>query len=344
MDIQYNSLDYVDLLHTIAKALGTRVVNNTLTIPSNFGKGYAWAENFPNGMSLLVCDVTLSTTMDMIRESSPNQFYILQFNEGFTESGDASFVEEEADHEPNKYNMNQQVVLLTNSFISTRFIMPANIKIKSIKIIFEKRQLIDFLGNEMFDELMGRYFSELVKNRHIEPVDAEYRSLIDELLMPKIDHPLRSIYITNRVMLLLERFAVKFMNKMMQKTDSHKLNDDEITRLMRVETLLVKDYTTAPPTIEKLSRISAMSPTKLKRDFKAMYGMPIYEYFQKNRMIHAKKLLTAAGSNVSIKEIGMMVGYSNLGHFAAAFRKEFGMLPSEMISQELTIDFEAKAV
>jgi len=318
--------------------LGTRVVNNTLTIPPAFGKGYAWAENFANGMSLLVCDVTLNTTIEMVRESSSSQFYILQFNEGFTETGDASFSNE--GQEPNKYNMNQQIVLLTNSYISARFIMPAGIQIKSIKIIFEKRHLINFLGNELFDDLMSNYFSELVKNHHVEPVDAEYRSFIDELLMPRIDHPLRHIYITNRVMLLLERFVVKFMNKMKLKSSSNKLNDDEITRLMKVETLLVKDYTTAPPTIEKLSRISAMSPTKLKRDFKSMYGMPIYEYFQKNRMIHAKKLLT--GGNYSIKETGIMVGYSNLGHFAAAFRKEFGMLPSEMISQELMIDFQSK--
>ncbi len=338
MDIQYNSIDYVDLLNTIAKALGTRIVNNTLTIPPAFGKGYAWAENFVSGISLLVCDVTLNTTMNMIRESSARQFYILQFNEGFTETGEAAFSND--NQEPNKYNMNQQIVLLTNSYISTSFIMPAGIQIKSIKIIFEKRHLLNFFGNELFDDLMSNYFSELVKNRHVEPVDAEYRSLIDELLMPKIEHPLRHVYISNRVMLLLERFAVKFMTKMQLKSSSNKLNDDEITRLMRVETLLVKDYTTAPPTIDKLSRISAMSATKLKRDFKSMYGMPIYEYFQKNRMIHAKKLLT--GGNYSIKETGIMVGYSNLGHFAAAFRKEFGMLPSEMISQELMIDFQSK--
>jgi len=28
----------------------------------------------------------------------------------------------------------------------------------------------------------------------------------------------------------------------------------------------------------------------------------------------------------------MMVGYSNLGHFAGSFKKEFGILPSELVT------------
>ena len=32
----------------------------------------------------------------------------------------------------------------------------------------------------------------------------------------------------------------------------------------------------------------------------------------------------------SVKEVGLQVGYSNLSNFAAAFRKEFRVLPSEI--------------
>jgi len=76
----------------------------------------------------------------------------------------------------------------------------------------------------------------------------------------------------------------------------------------------------------------SLSPTKLKQDFKAMYGLPMYEYFQKNRMRHAKTLLLEGRH--SIKEIGIMVGYSNLGHFAGSFKKEFGILPSDITRQK----------
>ena len=95
-----------------------------------------------------------------------------------------------------------------------------------------------------------------------------------------------------------------------------------------VESLLVKDFSVDPPKIKDLSRISAMSPTKLKSDFKQLYGFPIYQYFQKNRMLKAKSLLVLG--KYTIKEVGIKVGYSNLSHFATAFKKAFGYLPSSI--------------
>ena len=92
------------------------------------------------------------------------------------------------------------------------------------------------------------------------------------------------------------------------------------------------NYLVTPPTIDELSRISAMSPTKLKNDFKNLYGFPIYVYYQKNRMIKAKALLLT--SKYSIKEVGVMVGYSNLSHFANTFKKEFNILPSEVSAKD----------
>jgi AraC-like DNA-binding protein len=101
---------------------------------------------------------------------------------------------------------------------------------------------------------------------------------------------------------------------------------------MKVEALLVKNFALTPPTIEELSRISAMSPTKLKNNFKALYGLPIYKYYQKNRMLKAKTLLISG--EYTIKEVGVMVGYSNLSHFASTFEKEFGYLPSEIAAKD----------
>lgn len=54
--------------------------------------------------------------------------------------------------------------------------------------------------------------------------------------------------------------------------------------LKRIETLLAQSYDEAFPGIERLSRISLMSESKLKKRFKQSFGMGLYEYFQKNRM------------------------------------------------------------
>jgi AraC-like DNA-binding protein len=72
-----------------------------------------------------------------------------------------------------------------------------------------------------------------------------------------------------------------------------------------------------------------MSPSKLKKQFKDVYGMPIYEYFQKNRMQKAREMLLEG--NRSVKAVGMELGFSNLSNFSLAFKKEFDELPSELL-------------
>jgi AraC-like DNA-binding protein len=84
-----------------------------------------------------------------------------------------------------------------------------------------------------------------------------------------------------------------------------------------------------PPTIKELSRVAAMSESKLKKVFKTVFGLPIYEYFQRHRMQKAKIMLMSG--NYSIKDVGYSLGYANLSNFTLAFKKEFGKLPSNLV-------------
>ena len=67
----------------------------------------------------------------------------------------------------------------------------------------------------------------------------------------------------------------------------------------------------------------------LLSEWTAAYGLPPYEYLQKQRMQKAKMMLLSG--NFSIKDVGYTLGYSNLSNFTLAFKKEFGQLPSEVV-------------
>jgi AraC-like DNA-binding protein len=226
----------------------------------------------------------------------------------------------------------QSYVKLTQTLTAETFIFPYAKRLRSVKFFFNKSHLSLLLGKEAVEEVLSHYFPLLVKNESLEPIATEYRIMLNELIAEKINQPLRLNYIQNRVLMLLEKFILKLHAQRDMHGKKVKRSDDETLRLMKVEALLVKDFTVSPPTIDELSRISAMSPTKLKNDFKLLYGLPIYEYYQKNRMLKAKSLLMKG--EFSIKEVGIMVGYSNLSHFANTFKKEFGYLPSEMAMKE----------
>lgn len=330
IEVNYNNSDYTSLGQMLVRQYGLQVDGKILRMPKNLGEGFAVAYSLPDDLSVIVSDTILNDDLIFHRQATANQHYfILQFNESFTKSDDHGATESKEQH---LYNIRKNAVLLTSSLMEAKFFIPKNIRIRSVRIILGSDVLNNYIGKEIADKFLSNYFSMLLKNRNPELIGTDYRVLMDELIKENIDHPLRIKFIYNRVMMMIEKLVTGFLGKLENNNQFIKLKDDEINRLIKVESLLVKDYSGVPPTIAALSKIAAMSPTKLKRDFKAMYGLPIYEYYQKNRMIRARSLLLEG--KYAIKEVGIMVGYSNLGHFAGSFRKEFGLLPSEVVHED----------
>lgn len=328
LELRYSDSVYTDFIQTCARLFNTKAEQNYLDIPANYGSGYMTSYMLPEGISVMLGETTFKEDIFLFRTPSPNhQFFILQFNETFAVKENQAQKVVEKDIE----RVEQNMVLLTNSLIQSKFLLPAHTRVRTVKLIFEKQHLLNLIPQETADKFITLYFSNIAKKANIEAIDAAYRVLLNEVLRVNGDHPLKFTFIQNRVLLLLERFLIHFVSRLQESEKSFKMKDDEISRLIKVESLLVKDFSVSPPTINELSKISAMSPTKLKKDFKSMYGLPLYEYFQKNRMMRAKDLLLE--EKYAIKEVGMMVGYSNLGHFAASFKKEFGVLPSELFNE-----------
>jgi len=99
----------------------------------------------------------------------------------------------------------------------------------------------------------------------------------------------------------------------------------DIGALERVRQRLVRRLDD-PPTLRELARVAGFNPTKLKDGFRAMYGVPVFEYLRQRRMEEARRLLVE--ERVNVTEAAMCVGYGNPSKFAAAFRRQFGVRPS----------------
>lgn len=80
------------------------------------------------------------------------------------------------------------------------------------------------------------------------------------------------------------------------------------------------------PGIEAIAEKIAVSPTKLKSDFKTLHNQTLYQYYSYHQMQFANILI--AKNQLAIKEVAKILGYSNAGKFSAAFKKHFGIEPS----------------
>jgi AraC-like DNA-binding protein len=324
--MQLEKPDFVELLHLLAPDFKARVTNNQITVNAQVGSGYCWAEKLPSGITILVSDTCLKESVTVDRPEGGAHYFTLQFNEEAADPADPSVKSRRNVEEFESF------VKLSHTLVPEAFVFPKIKRLRSVKFFFSKEHLSTLVGKQAFEVVLNQYFPVAMNAKNLEPIATEYRVMLDDLWTDKLNQPLRLNYIQNRVLLLLEKYIVKLYERSDLKGKKVKRSDDETLRLMKVEALLVKNFAVAPPTIDELSRISAMSPTKLKNAFKALYGLPIYEYYQKNRMLKAKSLLVLA--TYTIKEVGIMVGYSNLSHFANTFKKEFGCLPSEIAAKD----------
>ena len=91
-------------------------------------------------------------------------------------------------------------------------------------------------------------------------------------------------------------------------------------------------------TIKEIADQMHVSQTQLKNSFRNYYGNSVYKYIRSKKMEQAAALL--AEGQLWGRERAGMCGYENCSKFAAAFRGEYGMSPSDYRRQHRQeIDF-----
>ena len=88
-------------------------------------------------------------------------------------------------------------------------------------------------------------------------------------------------------------------------------------------------------TIRELSGRLHVSQTQLKNSFRSYFGDSMYKYVRARKMEKAAGEL--AGGELSVMEIAGMCGYENCSKFAAAFKGEYGLSPSDYRKQNKAV-------
>lgn len=104
------------------------------------------------------------------------------------------------------------------------------------------------------------------------------------------------------------------------------LRSSDASRLYRAHNLLISDFQ-QPLAVESICKTVGIGRDKFRKLFQQVYGTTPYQYFQQRRMEEAHRLIVSGEH--SIMDVGYLVGYSHLGHFAQAFKKQFGYLPKD---------------
>ncbi|HWK04380.1 MAG TPA: AraC family transcriptional regulator [Puia sp.] len=323
----YSYTDYGQLMNDLAQRLNAPVNNNRLVFPEQIATGSLTFVKLPNGIHVNIINCRMNQDWLLSRKKIREEYYILRFHELTIPDTLEIRIGKERLRES---NTTRPIAYLTNTLSDWSYLGAKGTIYKGIDVLFDAVWLGGYLGVKNIDDVLSTYLSLQVENVHTEPLDSEYRRLMQEIVEVDDNSPMRLAIIQNRIMLLIERFFMRIYERKRNSFFDVPLSKADIDRMMQVEASLTRNIFEPAPTINQLSRMVSISESKLKKDFKLIYGVPVYEYFQKIRMQAAKDKLLSGDH--SVKEVAMELGYSNLSNFTIAFKKEFGLLPSKLLT------------
>lgn len=190
--------------------------------------------------------------------------------------------------------------------------------------------------NQFLSGIKTSSFSEKVLNfSHTSsftktlPICSRTRSVLDALLNHKYTDSFENIFINAQTQMLL-LYSMECMAGDGEETFSCKFlaNEADREKISLAREILLQ-HISEPLTIKELSRKAAINECYLKKGFKEMYGITVFDFFQSQRMEHAKYLLYEKG--LSVTDVSALLGYSSISHFSTAFKKHTGLKPCELL-------------
>lgn len=179
-------------------------------------------------------------------------------------------------------------------------------------------------------------FSEDILNfRHTSdfsmsmPLCSKTRTVLESLLNHNYSDSLENIFINAQTqMLLLYSMECMVGNREETFTCKFLANEADRDKIIKAREILL-EHISEPLTIRELSRKAAINECYLKKGFKEMFGTTIFDFFQSQRMEHARYLLYEKG--LSVTDVSLLLGYSSISHFSTAFKKHTGLKPCELL-------------
>ncbi len=176
-------------------------------------------------------------------------------------------------------------------------------------------------------QFLEKFLHQLVhpKDHYVEgPVfnmSPEMFLLVEQFFNNTFEGELKMMFYKSHITALLSHYFGQLATQ--QNT---KLNTSQLEKINLAQEILVSDLEN-PPSLTELAHRIGTNTNKLKIEFKAQFGVPVFKYLQNERLKKAYNLIKNEGK--TIQEAAWTVGYDSLGSFSNAFEKKFGYRPSQ---------------
>jgi AraC-like DNA-binding protein len=297
--------------------MGTELKDNKLNIPEKFGRGYCAGFVFNEHIRMLILNYELYE--DLVVENPDTNINVktilFKFQNIFPET--KTLV-------AGKQSRAIPSVLIATRSLNTDIVIPIHTNTATINIEVDASYL-----NGLFDlSEKSPVLKSLLQNTQPllfeQMIYPSLQKIVDEIIADPASEAFKLFFLRVKAE---ELICILLME--LEKRDEkqlYALNSQDIQTIYKVKEQLLEHLGT-PPVIKELAISASMSPTKLKRLFKQIFGNSIFNYYQAFRMEEAALLLKE--EKLSVSDVGYKLGFTNLSHFSRVFEDHIGMKPKQ---------------
>lgn len=314
----------VQWLEHVAMQIGATVENNSLILNSSTEEGLVSVFPLEEGLIMILTEVKSNLGLRKLMQYVPTDYLFMKLylpNHHLTTT---------AKSDSDYYQIKSPGVLLYNSHLklSSLFNTQQSFKILSFAIHADWLKQT-FPADSIFSEKQ-LFETPIFRFKNVTP--AILQSALNLFTLKSDSSPIR---------LKMKAVAFDMLSQLFSAFDLHFhsnvsfKNQNDIEAIFKIREQLLENKEMNYPTIAVLAKQAAMSPSKLKTLFSSVFGMSVFEFYQHHRLDYARHLIEER--KLSIGEIGLKIGYSNLSKFSKAYKKQFGYLPHETLLPDRAI-------
>ena len=163
-------------------------------------------------------------------------------------------------------------------------------------------------------------------------ITSQMQTIVRHIWQHPYQGAIARIYLEAKVLELLA-LQLSQLSESKPDTANSTLKNKNIDRVHQARNILATQLE-HPPSIFELAQQVGVSERTLQRGFRKLFDTTVIGYLNQLRIEQAEILLRTG--ELSVAEVANKVGYSHLSHFAAAFKRQFGITPSECLKGKLS--------
>ena len=139
--------------------------------------------------------------------------------------------------------------------------------------------------------------------------------------------PMKHLFAQAKVIEYLSEL-VSYFHDQRQKSTATKLGTQQSKNVGRDAYNIILSEPSNPPSLSKLATMLGVSTRKLSQAFKNEFNLSPHQFIVNQRLTYAHQMLVE--KRATQKQIAYLIGYSNVSHFNAAFKRHFGYTPGQI--------------